>query len=147
MKFKILILFTIIGLLILSIAGCSGYAKGIKETRLLSGEEKAELVKIAVNTDEVKSALENKEDFQVEIGWSLIKWRGDSRNILEIGYYGYDYEEYHEKFEEDIAKGAEIYTAVAIEMGNPIDYGVTVSINPDTLQIVNVITHPITPVR
>ena len=147
MKYRILTLFTIIVLSILSITGCSQYAKGIGEPRLLTGEEKAQLVRIALNTDEVKSVLDNKEHLQIEIGWALIKWRDISDNLLEIGYYDYDYEEYRERFEEDIAGGAEIYTAIKIEMGNPTDYGVTVSINPDTMQIVNVITHPITPIR
>lgn len=147
MKYRILTLFTIIALSILSITGCSQYSKGIAEPRLLTGEEKAQLVRIALNTDEVKSVLDNKEHLQIEIGWALIKWRDISDNLLEIGYYGYDYEEYREKFEEDIAGGAEIYAVIDMEMGNPVDYGVKVSINPDTLQIVNVIKHPITPVR
>ena len=147
MGIKIPTLLIITALLMLIIAGCSGYKKGIEEIRDLSGEEKAVLIRIALNTDEVKRAMERKEFYQIRIGWSLIKWHNDDSNSFEIGYYEYDYEEYRDSFEKEISEGAEIYTAVRIEMDDPIDYGVNVSINPDTLQIVNIITHPITPVR
>ena len=146
MEIKVTTLFIITALLVLISNGCSGYKKGIEEPKLLSAEEKSELVRIALNTNEVIRIMERKEFYQIRIGWSLIKWHDDS-NSFEIGYYEYNYEEYRDRFEKEISEGAEIYTAVRIEMGNPIDYGVTVSINPDTLQIVNIITHPITPVR
>ncbi|MBN2075974.1 MAG: hypothetical protein JW762_10530 [Dehalococcoidales bacterium] len=146
-EIKIPILLIVTALLVLFITGCSGYKEGIKETRLLSAEEKSELIKIALSTDEVKTAMERKDFYQNEIGWSLIKWHYDDLNIVEIGYYEYDYEEYRDRFEKEISEGVEIYTAVRIEMGDPIDYGVNVSINPDTLQVVNIMTHPITPVR
>ena len=144
-KLPTLLIITI--LLILNIIGCSGYQKGIGETRLLSAEEKSELVRIALNTNEVKRAMEHTEFYQIRIGWSLIKWHDSTSGSFEIGYFDYDYEEYRDSFEKEISEGAEIYTAVRIEMGDPIDYGVNVSINPDTLQIVNVITHHLTPIR
>ena len=146
-KIKIPILLFIAVLLVLIITSCSGYKKGIEEPRLLSAEEKSELVRIALNTDEVKRAMERKEFYQIRIGWSLIKWHDGTSGSFEIGYFEYDYEEYRDSFEKEISEGAEIYTAVRIEMGDPIDYGVNVSINPDTLQIVNVITHHLTPIR
>jgi len=147
MVIRVTTLLIITASLVLISNGCSGFKKGIEEPRLLSAEEKSELVRIALNTDEVIRTMERKEFYQVRIGWSLIKWHDDDSNSFEIGYHEYDYEEYRDSFEKEISEGAEIYTAIRIEMGDPIDYGVNVSINPDTLQIVNIITHPITPVR
>jgi hypothetical protein len=147
MKTKIPVLLVIAILLVAVIGGCTGYKKGIEGPRLLSGVEKSELVRIALNTDEVKNAMEHKEFYQIEIGWSLIKWRDDGSNVAEIGYYDYNYEEFRARLEKEMSGGAELYSAVKFEMGEPIDYGVNVSINPDSLQIVNVITIPLTPVN
>ena len=147
MKLRIPLFLIVTALLMLFISGCSGRTRGIEEARILSGEEKAELVKIALGTDEVKQLMENKEFYQVKIGWALIQWRDDGSDISEVGYFPYDYEDFRENFEKEISRGKEIYAAVIFEMGDPIDYGVNVSINPDTLQVVNIIKHPITPIR
>ena len=145
MKCKIPILLAIVLLLASMIAGCSVHPKGMSEPRLLSGEEKAALVSKAFTTDEVKSLLEGKEFYQVRIGRSMIKWQDDG-SLIEININTkYEYEEYQEQFTQGLAAGKQIYSAVIIDMGDPIDYNVTVSINPDTLEIADIQSHPLTP--
>jgi len=130
----------------LLVIGCSGHPKGITEPRLLSSEEKVELVRKAFSTNEVKSVIERKEFYQVTIGWSMIEWRDDG-TLYEISInHKYDYEDFREQFEEGLAAGKELFSAVIIDIGEPIDYQVIVSINPNTMKIADVRAHPLTPV-
>lgn len=137
---------TLLLMVSLLIIGCSDHPKGITEPRPLSSEEKAELVSKAFTTDEVKSVIERKEFYQVTIGWSMIEWRDDG-TLYEISInHEYDYEDFREQFEEGLAEGKELFSAVIIDMGDPIDYQVIVSIDPDTMKIADVRAHPLTPV-
>jgi hypothetical protein len=130
--------------------GCSANPEGIKETRLLSGEEKADLISLALNTKEAKQGLETRELCQITFNWVLIRWQGLHGD--ERTFFDYDYEKYDEsrqRFAEELAEGREIYSAVIIHMGNPsdnvINYGVRVLIQPDTMQIVDTSIEPLTP--
>lgn len=143
-KMRVITIMLLISLLL--IIGCSNHPKGITEPRLLSGGEKAELVRTAFTTDEIKSVIERKEFYRVTIGWSMIEWR-DNGTLYEININNkYDYEDYQEHFEEGLAAGKELFPAVIIDMGEPIDYQVIVSINPDTMKIADIQAHPLTPV-
>jgi hypothetical protein len=149
---RLISLFFITLSLIFTSIGCSANPEGIKETRLLSGEEKAHLINLALNTEEVKQGLETRELCQITFNWVLIKWQGPHGN--ERTFFDYDYEKYdesRERFEEELAEGREIYAAVIIHMGNPsnnvINYGVRVLIQPDTMQIVDTSIEPLTPIN
>jgi hypothetical protein len=125
--------------LLLCVSGCTGYAKGMKEFRKLTEEEKARLIEIARDTSEAKQSYDKYDEYTVALFWGYLNWRskdgdyqaGGSQLIQDTGYD-------ENPFSENERDDGELYYFVVLFFGEPSKESVTVAINPDNEKVANV---------
>lgn len=141
MKKKRLLLFVNTLIFIFIFTGCSENTEGIKEIRPLTGEERSELIQTALNTDNMKILLEERESCRITLYWALLQPHDVGKGYTKRGHFNLEFEEDPEeleRFEEALAEGAEIYISVRIEAGDPVDVRLDVDINPDSMKVVDI---------
>lgn len=116
----------------------AGHPKGIAGPRLLTAEEKEKVVEIALKTPEALKQMEKFDQYDIALDWVAIVW--ENSEVSEWRVIDYDWKN-DPNFSLGSA-GAEYYSEVLINFGDPHKWQVYVAVNPDTGRAVYVQENP-----
>ena len=113
-----------------------GYPKGMEKPRLLTEEEKAKVIEIALNTPEAQEAKEKYGVYKTGLGWVAIM-KNESGGTSS---WGFDYEMV-DNIPDMIPKDARFYSRVEIYFGEPEQLLMRIAVNPDTGEVAIIDRH------
>ena len=125
------------------LAGCGG-PEAIKP---LTDEEQDRFIEIALSTTEAQRYMENETNYETEVGWIGLGDRGS----VSIETHRFDYEEIADgNIPSDrlyFSESLTIHPHVYIRVGEPVRMFISVAIDRETGQVLNVELEPGRPSR
>jgi len=111
--------------------------RGIRDPHFLSADEKADALRIALNTDDARDTLAMEPTYTTQYQWVVIY-----RDVLSRSLRGYDYEDLAKAVAE-MPRGARLYVEVQLTFGDPPKIRLDIAVNPETGAVANVMGHPL----
>ncbi len=116
----------------------TGHPRGIASPRLLTGEEKEKVIESALKTPEALKQMGKFAQYDVALDWVAIVW--ENSEVSEWRVINYDWK--NDPNFGLVSGGAEFYSEVLINFGEPHTWQVYVAVNPDTGKAVFVQENP-----
>jgi hypothetical protein len=141
-KSRLWLLISLFAVVAILVGGCTipidGHPKGMKSPRLLTDDEKAKVIEIALKTPEAVEQLKKDSHYSTKLNWIAIVW--ENSHFSEWRAIAYDWEK--DPNLSLVSGAAEFYSEVIINFGEPPQWQVYVAVNPDTEKAVFVQENP-----